>query len=57
MAGGQKRRTQASEKLVRALAAQTGVTPDQIRIIITLVGFDRAAILREVHRLKSQEDG
>ena len=57
MAGGQKRRTQASEKLVRALAAQTGVTPDQIRIIIALVGFDRTAILREVHRLKSQEDG
>jgi len=43
--------------LVRALAAQTGVTPDQIRIIIALVGFDRTAILREVHRLKSQEDG
>ena len=56
MADGQKRQKQVSKRLVLALAEQTGVTPDQIREIIELVGFDRAAILREVRKLKSQED-
>ena len=37
---------------VRALARETGVTEQQIRDIICLVGFDRASILREARLLK-----
>jgi hypothetical protein len=43
--------------LVRALAEQTGLSRDQIRKIIALVGFDRASILREASQLKSRNGG
>ena len=48
MADKAKRRTVASVKFVHTLAAQTGATPEEIRDIILLVGFDRASIFREV---------
>jgi hypothetical protein len=40
------------EKLVRELAREAGVSEEDIRQIVALVGFDRASILREARLLK-----
>jgi hypothetical protein len=39
---------------VREIAFQTGVTEEQIRMLIELVGTDRASILREVGFLRNR---
>jgi hypothetical protein len=36
----------------RALALETGVTESQIRDIVSMVGFDRASILREARVIR-----
>jgi len=36
-----------SEQAVQALARETGATEQQIREIISLIGLDRASIVRE----------
>ncbi|WP_202295058.1 hypothetical protein [Mesorhizobium sp. 131-2-1] len=42
----------ATEEAIRALALETGLTAEQIREIILLIGSDRASILREARLLK-----
>jgi len=39
------------QAMVRAIARESGATEQQIREIISLVGFDRASILREARLL------
>jgi hypothetical protein len=41
-----------SDQLVRALALETGVTEDQIRDIVSMVGFNRTSILREAREIR-----
>lgn len=36
---------------VRALARESGATEEQIREIVSLIGLDRASILREARQL------
>jgi hypothetical protein len=50
MAKEPERAGQANDA-VRALAQESGATEQQIREIISLVGFDRASILREARLL------
>lgn len=47
-----KKRPGLSAETVRALAQETGATDDEIREIVSLVGIDRASILREARYLK-----
>jgi len=37
---------------VRSLALETGVTEEQIRYIISMVGYDRSSIVREARILR-----
>jgi PP-loop superfamily ATP-utilizing enzyme len=37
---------------VRVLARETGITEQEIREIASMVGFDRASILREARNLR-----
>ncbi len=46
------KRPSMSAEAVRELASQSGATEQQIREIVSLVGFDRASILREARLLK-----
>ena len=57
MADKAKQRMVASIKFVHTLAAQAGVSPEEIRDIISLVGFDREAIFRKARdrRTESKE--
>ncbi|MER9755387.1 hypothetical protein NKJ46_18355 [Mesorhizobium sp. M0166] len=47
-----QRRPGLPAETIRALAQETGASDEQIREIVSLVGFDRASILREAHYLK-----
>ena len=40
-------RPELTAEQVRALALETGITEGQIRDIVSMIGFDRASILRE----------
>ncbi|AZO55660.1 MULTISPECIES: DUF3606 domain-containing protein [unclassified Mesorhizobium] len=51
MADAQKQ-PQMSPREIEALARETGCTESQIREIVSLVGFDRASILREARSLR-----
>lgn len=46
------RRPVITPQSIRALARECGVTEQQIREIVSLVGTDRASILREARLLK-----
>ncbi|UVK38663.1 DUF3606 domain-containing protein [Mesorhizobium sp. AR10] len=48
------RRPVLTPQSLRALARECGVTEQQIREIIALVGTDRASILREARVLKNK---
>lgn len=41
-----------STEQIRTLAKETGVSDDEIRLIMLVVGKDRASILREARYLK-----
>lgn len=43
--------------LISALAKQTGVSEAEIRSIISMVGMDRASIIREARIIKRKSDG
>lgn len=45
-----------SAEQIRALAMETGVSEADIRVIIDLVGTDRASIVREARLLKKTQD-
>lgn len=42
-------------RYVRAIAEQTGTTEEQVRYIISMVGFDHASILREARLLSKDK--
>ncbi|MER9401481.1 hypothetical protein NKI46_25550 [Mesorhizobium sp. M0615] len=46
------RRPSLPAETIQALVLETGVTEAEIRTIISLVGLDRASILREARYLK-----
>ncbi|MER9298590.1 hypothetical protein NKI38_19130 [Mesorhizobium sp. M0621] len=52
MADEETRRPVITPQAVRALARECGVTESQIREIVSLVGTDRASILREARLLQ-----
>ncbi|CAH2408240.1 conserved hypothetical protein [Mesorhizobium escarrei] len=45
-------RVRPTEDYVRSLAQQSGATEQQIRDIVSLIGLDRASILREARLLR-----
>ncbi|UVK57606.1 DUF3606 domain-containing protein (plasmid) [Mesorhizobium sp. AR02] len=47
------RRPELTPESVRALARECGVTEEQIRHIVSVVGTDRSSILREARVLKN----
>jgi hypothetical protein len=46
------RRPEPIAEFIRALALEAGVTEDQIREIVSMIGFDRASILREAREIR-----
>ncbi|AZO41451.1 DUF3606 domain-containing protein [Mesorhizobium sp. M7D.F.Ca.US.005.01.1.1] len=52
MTDEEARRPVITPQAVRALARECGVTESQIREIVSLVGVDRASILREARLLR-----
>ena len=44
-------RSALTAEAVRALARESGATEQQIREIVSLIGFDRSSILREARLL------
>jgi hypothetical protein len=46
------RRPEPIAEYIRALALEAGVTEDQIRDIVSMIGFDRASILREAREIR-----
>jgi hypothetical protein len=55
MAEEETRRPVLTPQRLRSLARECGVTEQQIREIIALVGTDRAAIVREARILKNSK--
>ncbi|WP_292211939.1 hypothetical protein [Mesorhizobium sp.] len=45
-------RVRPTDDYVRSLAQQSGATEQQIRDIVSLIGLDRASILREARLLR-----
>ncbi|WP_176478098.1 MULTISPECIES: hypothetical protein [Mesorhizobium] len=45
-------RARLTDDYVRSLAQETGATEQQIRGIVSLIGLDRASILREARLLR-----
>ncbi|WP_192363186.1 hypothetical protein [Mesorhizobium mediterraneum] len=43
-----------AEQVRRSIALETGLTEDRVREIVSLIGLDRASVLREVAK-KSQK--
>ncbi|MER8441449.1 hypothetical protein NKH36_33995 [Mesorhizobium sp. M1312] len=45
-------RARLTDDYVRSLAQETGATEQQIRDIVSLIGLDRASILREARLMR-----
>jgi hypothetical protein len=50
--GEEAGRARLTDDYVRALARESGATEQQIRDIVSLIGIDRASILREARLLR-----
>ncbi|WP_165900004.1 hypothetical protein [Borborobacter arsenicus] len=48
----ERKRPALTEEQVRALAIETGVSEQDIQMIVELVGIDRSSIVREARLLK-----
>lgn len=51
----EKPRTEAFDRYVRELMDETGLSEEQIRLIIDMIGTDRASIIREARILKNSQ--
>lgn len=52
----EKKSPQGAEEFVNSLALKTGVTEQQIRDIISMVGYDRSSIIREARIIAKGKD-
>lgn len=48
----EEQRSALKPEIVRDLARESGATEQQIREIVSLIGFDRSSIIREARLLK-----
>lgn len=51
----EQRRPVLKPEIVSELARESGVTEQQIREIVSLIGFDRSSIIREARLLKKNK--
>ena len=52
----EKERPDPSSDYVRKVAQETGITEEQVRQIIALVGYVHSSIVREARLLKSRKE-
>jgi hypothetical protein len=52
---GETRRPELTAEQVRSIALETGVTEDQIRNIVSLIGPDRSSVVREARIPKKSQ--